>query len=122
MKSLREMLKAPGKLEYLGSRMATQGAKTVGDFLRMQPDYTLEGHAALIRCPTLVVDCAGDFASQGDKLYAALNCEKTLLKLDAESGAAGHCGGLGQLVWERAVYDWIETVWRGAADLSCGPA
>ena len=76
--------------------MATQGAKTVGDFLRLQPLYTLEGHAGLIKCPTLVVDCEGDFASQGDKLYAALTCEKKLLKLDADSGAGGHCGGLGQ--------------------------
>jgi pimeloyl-ACP methyl ester carboxylesterase len=106
---LEQMLKAPGRLEYLGSRMATQGAKTVADFLRLQPAYTLDGHASLIRCPTLVVDCEGDFASQGDKLYAALSCAKTMLKLSADSGAGGHCGGLGQLVWARAVYDWIET-------------
>ena len=106
---LEQMLKGPGKLEYFGSRMATQGAKTVGDFLRLQPEYTLDGHAELIRCPTLVVDCEGDFASQGDKLSAALTCEKTLLKLSADSGAAGHCGGMGQLVWERAVFDWIDT-------------
>lgn len=106
---LQHMLDAPGKLEYLGARMATQGAKTVGDFLRLQPAYSLDGHAALISCPTLVVDCEGDFASQGDKLYAALTCDKTMLKLPAESGAGGHCGGLGQLVWERAVFDWIAT-------------
>lgn len=107
---LEAMLKAPGKLEYFGSRMATQGAGSVGDFLRLQPLYTLDGHAPLIRCPTLVVDCEGDFASQGDKLYAALTCEKTMLELTADSGAGGHCGGMGQLVWARAVYDWIDTV------------
>lgn len=105
---LEAMLNAPGKLEYLGSRMATQGAATVGDFMRLQPLYSLDGHAPLIRCPTLVVDCEGDFASQGDKLYAALTCEKTMLKLSADSGAGGHCGGMGQLVWAQAVYDWID--------------
>ena len=65
----------------LGVADGDDGAKTVGDFLRLQAGYTLEGHAGLIRCPTLVVDCEGDFASQGDKLYAALTCEKTMLKL-----------------------------------------
>jgi hypothetical protein len=107
---LESMLKAPGKLEYLGSRMATQGARTVGDFMRLQPLYSLDGHAELIRCSTLIVDCEGDFASQGDKLYTALTCDKTMLRLAADTGAGGHCGGMGQLVWARAVYDWIETM------------
>ncbi len=107
---LEHMLDPPGKREYLGARMATQGAKSVGDFLRLQPLYSLEGHAGLIRCPTLVVDCEGDFASQGDRLYEELTCNKTMLKLPADSGAGGHCGGLGQLVWERAVFDWIGEV------------
>jgi hypothetical protein len=105
---LQHAMDAPGKQEWYGARMATQGAKTVGDFMRLQPLYTLEGHAELISCPTLIVDCEGDFASQGDTLYAALKCEKTMIKLDAASGAGGHCGGLGQIVWETAVFAWIE--------------
>jgi hypothetical protein len=67
----------------------------------------LEGKADLIRCPTLVVDCEGDFASQSDTLYAVLTCEKKLLRLNAQSGAGGHCGGLGQQVWAAAVFPWI---------------
>jgi len=106
--TLQHVLDAPGKDEWYGARMATQGAKTVGDFLRLQPLYTLEGHVELITCPTLIVDCEGDFASQGDKLYAALKCPKTMLKLDAASGAGGHCGGMGQLAWQSAVFAWIE--------------
>jgi hypothetical protein len=35
-----------------------------------------------------------------------------MLKLDAASGAGGHCGGLGQRVWETAVFAWIEDVLR----------
>ena len=109
---LEHMLNGPGKREWLGSRMATQGARTVGDFLRLQPLYTLAGHAGSITCPTLIVDCEGDFASQGDTLFAALTCPKTMLKLDAESGAGGHCGGLGQIVWKTQVFAWIEDVLR----------
>ncbi|MBL8893759.1 MAG: hypothetical protein JNJ53_04110 [Rhizobiales bacterium] len=103
---LQHLMDAPGKVEWYGARMATQGAKSVGDFMRLQPLYRLEGQAELITCPTLIVDCEGDFASQGDKLYAALKCPKTMLKLDAASGA----GGMGQLVWQNAIFAWIEDV------------
>jgi dienelactone hydrolase len=108
---LQKLLDDPRRLEWFGARMATQGATTVGDFLRLQPSYTLEGHAQLIPCPTLIVEGEGDFASQSDKLYAALpEGEKTFIKLSLDSGASGHTGGLGQLVWERVVYDWIDGI------------
>lgn len=111
---LEQALKIPSMQEMLAPRMTTMGAKTVGDFLRMQAGYTLEGHAALIKCPTLVVDCEGDFASQSDMLYAELACEKKLLKLSADSGAGGHCAGMGQQVWAGAVFPWIADTlaWR----------
>jgi hypothetical protein len=111
---LEQALEVPAMQEMLAPRMTTQGARSVGDFLRMQAGYTLEGRAKLIRCPTLVVDCEGDFASQSDMLYADLTCEKKLLKLGAESGAGGHCGGMGQQVWAGAVFPWIADTlaWR----------
>jgi hypothetical protein len=111
---LEQVLKVPAMAAMLAPRMATMGAKTVGDFLRMQAGYTLDGHAGLIKCPTLVVDCEGDFASQSDMLYAALTCEKKLIRLSAESGAGGHCGGMGQQVWAGAVFPWIADTlaWR----------
>jgi hypothetical protein len=33
-----------------------------------------------------------------------------LIRLSADSGAGGHCGGVGQRVWEAVVYDWISRV------------
>ena len=107
---LQKLLEPPGRLEWWGARMATQGAATVGDFLRLQPLYTLSGHADKIRCPTLIIEGEGDFAAQGDKLYAELTCEKEFIKLGVDTGAGGHGGGLGQLVWERAVFDWMEGI------------
>jgi pimeloyl-ACP methyl ester carboxylesterase len=111
---LEQVLRIPSARDMLAPRMTTMGAKTVGDFLRMQAGYTLDGQAGEIRCPTLVVNCAGDFASQSDMLFAALTCEKKLLELSAESGAGGHCGGLGQQVWAGAVFPWIADTlaWR----------
>lgn len=107
---LQKLLEPPGRLEWWGARMATQGAETVGDFLRLQPLYTLDGHADKIQCPTLVIEGEGDFAAQGEKLFAELTCEKKFIKLGTDTGAGGHGGGLGQLVWERAVFDWIEGI------------
>jgi hypothetical protein len=111
---LEQVLHVPAMKAMLAPRMATMGAATVGDFLRMQAGYTLEGHAGSIRCPTLVVDCEGDFASQSDMLYGALTCPKTMAKLSAEGGAGGHCGGMGQQVWAGAVFPWIADTlaWR----------
>jgi hypothetical protein len=105
---LEGMLDKPGKREWFGARMATMGAKTLGDFLRMQASYTLDGHAERISCPTLIVDCEDDFASQSDRLFAVLTCEKQLLRLSAAEGAGGHCGGMGARVWEGKVCAWIE--------------
>ena len=105
--TLQQLLNDPAMREMLEPRMLTLGAVTVGDFMRKQAALTLEGVAGLIRCPTLVVDCEGDFASQSDMLYAALTCEKKLLRLSAQSGAGGHCGALGQQVWAGAVFPWI---------------
>lgn len=104
---LQKILDDPSMREMLGPRMLTLGGATVGDFLRKHAAFTLEGHVGRIRCPTLVVDCEGDFASQSDALYAALTCEKTLLRFSAQSGAGGHVGGLGQHVWAGGVFPWI---------------
>jgi hypothetical protein len=104
---LQRLLEVPAWRDMLEPRMLTLGAATVGDFIRKQAAFTLEGQAGLIRCPTLVVDCEGDFASQSDVLYSALVCEKKLLRLSAQSGAGGHCGSLGQQVWAGAVFAWI---------------
>ncbi len=60
---LQQVLRSPHKREFYGARMATFGAKTFGEFLRMQVRYTVEDQAGLIRCPTLVTEGEGDFAS-----------------------------------------------------------
>ncbi|MBK1662682.1 alpha/beta hydrolase family protein [Paracraurococcus ruber] len=112
---LQGLLDQPAMRAMLAPRMATLGAATVGDFLRRQAEFTLEGLADRIRCPTLVVECEGDFASQSDRLFAALACSKVLVRLGTGSGAGGHCGGLGQQAWAGAVFPWIAATlgWPG---------
>lgn len=100
----------PMKKEWYGARMATTGAKTVGDYLRQQPSYTCEAVAGQIACPTLVTDGEGDFASQSGKLYDLLRCERKLILFTESQGAGGHCCGLGQTLWEEEVFAWLDTL------------
>lgn len=104
---LQKLTDNPAMRDMLAPRMVTLGATSIGDFMRKQAAFTLGGYVGQITCPTLVVDCEGDFASQSDMLFAALTCEKKLIRLSAASGAGGHCGGLGQQVWAAAVFPWI---------------
>ncbi len=101
---LQKMLDDPAKREWFGARMSTMGAATVGDFLRLQPAYTTEKQAPDIQCPTLLTEGEGDFASQSEKLFDLLTCEKEYIRLTEKEGGGGHCCGLGQTLWEEKVF------------------
>jgi hypothetical protein len=107
-KKLEDLLGTPQKREWYGARMATLGAKTVGDFLRLQPAYSVETMAREIQCPTLITDGEGDFASQSQRLFDLLTYEKKLVHFTEAQGAGGHCCGLGQTLWEETVFDWLD--------------
>jgi hypothetical protein len=107
---LEGLLSSPSKREWFGARMATMGAKTVGNFLRLQPAFSVAATAHTINCPTLIMDGEGDFASQSRALFDLLTCEKKFIQLTEAQGAGGHCGGLGQTLWEEAVFDWLDGV------------
>jgi pimeloyl-ACP methyl ester carboxylesterase len=93
--------------EYYGSRMAAMGAQSFGGWLRMLVAYSLEGLGEQISCPTLVTEGEGDFASQSRKLFDALTCEKQFHGFTEAEGAGGHCEGMGQMVWQDAVFSWL---------------
>ncbi len=96
--------------EFYGSRMAAMGADSFGAWLRVMAGYTLEGRAQHITCPTLVTEGEGDFASQSQKLFDALTCEKRFHGFSAAEGAGGHCEGMGQQLWQDVVFSWLAEV------------
>lgn len=108
--ALQRLLEDPRKREWYGARMATLGAKTLGEFLRMQPRYTVQDRVQGIRCPTLVTEGEGDFASQSQRLYDLLSCKKRFHRFAESEGAGGHCCGLGATLWENVAFDWIDKV------------
>jgi pimeloyl-ACP methyl ester carboxylesterase len=107
---LQTQLDDPRNRTFYGSRMAAMGASTFGEWVRVLVPYTLEGRVENISCPTLITEGEGDFASQSDKLFAALTCEKELRKLSAADGCGGHCCGLGQQRWQQEAFGWLASV------------
>jgi pimeloyl-ACP methyl ester carboxylesterase len=67
--------------------MWVHGVKSPLDYLRLLKDYTLEGRAEHIRCPTLVCSAANDeIGVTARKLYEKLTCEKSFIAFTAEEG------------------------------------
>jgi pimeloyl-ACP methyl ester carboxylesterase len=109
---LQGLLDGPRNIEWFGSRMATLGAGIVGDFIRRQVTFNLDGVVDRIRCPTLITEGEGDFASQGQVFYDHLQVgvDKQLKKFSEEEGAGGHCEGLGATLFEGYAFDWLDDV------------
>jgi pimeloyl-ACP methyl ester carboxylesterase len=107
---LEGFLAKPRDREYYGSRMAAMGAATFGAWLRALTGYTLEGRAEQITCPTLVTEGEGDFASQSSTLFDALAGPKQYREFTASEGGGGHCEGMGQQLWQQAVFPWLSRV------------
>lgn len=94
--------------EFFGSRMATHGVSTVEEYFDVLRSFDMLPDAAKITCPALLIECEGDFAGGGSPaLAAAMTSPVTPRTLTAAEGAGGHCGGLGQVVWQSVVYPWI---------------
>lgn len=109
-----QMRMSADRREFFGARMAVHGLTRVSDYLAELRRYTMLDVADRISCPTLLVECEGDFVGGGgpDLQKAMTGTEATLVNLTAAQGAGGHCGGLGQRVWNQVVYDWLATVLR----------
>ncbi|MFM7677118.1 MAG: alpha/beta hydrolase family protein [Synechococcus sp.] len=108
--ALQQQLNDPLQRHFYDPRMATFGTRTLGEFLRMQVHYSVENLARLIRCPTLLTEGEGDFASQSRRLFELLTCEKHFHRFEDAEGAGGHCCGLGATLWEEVTFDWLAEV------------
>ena len=106
--ALQKLLADPEQRRFFAPRMATLGAKTVGEYMRRQARFSLTECIEQIQMPVLVLDSAGDFASQSETFYQALSAPKTRAPLGPDDGVTGHCGGLGAKVVEAVMFDWIE--------------
>ncbi|MFW0794523.1 alpha/beta hydrolase [Gordonia sp. CPCC 205515] len=100
------------RADFFGSRMACHGVTTIADYFTELKRYTVLDRAHQITCSTIIVESSGDpVGGQGKTLFDALTVErKELCAPDPSTGLSGHCGGIGQRVWDAVVYDWLDTV------------
>ncbi|GAB7189234.1 hypothetical protein ATKI12_9081 [Kitasatospora sp. Ki12] len=102
----------------------TFGASSVADYLRRTADYTLEGLAHLITCPTLVLDAENDqfFRGQPQQVQAALTCPHTLITLTEAEGAGEHCHMGAMARFHQSVFDWLDSTLTPAPAPAPAPA
>ncbi len=87
------------------------GLDSLADYLRVAADYSLEGRAERIRCPTLVAWAEGDpIARFAQRLHAALRCPKALVRFLASEGAGGHCEETARSLFHQRAFDWLDDV------------
>ncbi len=81
------------------------------DYLRSLRDFTLQGRAGSIRCPTLVCHAEGDDISESaPRVYAELTCEKELLRFTAAEGAGDHCEAGARTLYHARTFAWLDGI------------
>jgi pimeloyl-ACP methyl ester carboxylesterase len=85
------------------------GEDSLAGALRAFAPYTLEGHAPLITCPTLVLDGEND-PGHASRLYEALYCQKTYHLFPTAEGGGEHCQEGVMFRLHQVVFDWLDTV------------
>ncbi len=90
--------------------MWTLQANSMFDLVQKMQQYTLDGIAGQITCPTLICDAADDhaFAGQPKMLFDALICPKTFLLFTAEDAAEEHCHAGATLLLNQRIFDWLD--------------
>jgi pimeloyl-ACP methyl ester carboxylesterase len=95
--------------------MWVHGVKSPLDYVKLTQDYSLEGRAEKIGCPTLV--CAAendDIGVTARKLHAALSCEKAFIAFTAQEGAGEHCEAGARSLFNQRAFDWLDRILEGA--------
>jgi dienelactone hydrolase len=114
--AFEQLLGAESVRRLFAPRMATHGSASVQEYLRSMLEYTSEGYAERIGCPTLVCDNDTDPIStgQGQLLADHLSCPVSFVRFTAADGADGHCEGMAAVVFFARAFDWLdETLSRG---------
>lgn len=85
------------------------GVSDLRGYLASAAQFTLEGRAGEIRCPTLLTAAGDDTRSDSAaQVMAGLTCPKTLLSFTAAEGAGDHCEMMNRSLLNRRVLDWLD--------------
>lgn len=90
------------------------GVQSPSAYLRLTAQYTLDGRADKIRCPTLICRAQNDdIGVTAQKLYDALTCEKAFILFTTAEGAGEHCEAGARSLFNERAFDWLDTIIQG---------
>jgi hypothetical protein len=97
-------------------RARPYGLTSPYDVYKAAAQYTLDGVADKISCPTLLSDPEGEqfWPGQAKTLYDALTCPKELVSFKAAEGASLHCEPLATGLRSQRIFDWLDATLAGA--------
>lgn len=95
---------------FMGNGMFTFKVDSPSAFMLAYSQYSMEGAAQDIACPTLVIDSDHDTGMKGEpqRLYDALTCPKDFILFTAEEGAGLHCQMGAMLLAHQRIFDWLD--------------
>jgi pimeloyl-ACP methyl ester carboxylesterase len=91
--------------------MLVHHASTPLDYVNMTRDYSLDGWAQKISCPTLVCYAENDdIAAQAKMLFDQLTCDKKFITFTNAEGAGEHCEDGNRSLFHQRAFDWLDDV------------
>jgi alpha-beta hydrolase superfamily lysophospholipase len=90
--------------------MLVHGVEDPLAYIDATREFTLQGHAARITCPTWVCSAENDEISvSAPKLIDALTCEKTYVMFTAAEGADDHCEQAARALYHARSFGWLDS-------------
>ena len=112
--AFQRLLEKPEGRLLFEPRMAAHGLDTVLAYVRDLQRYTMAGAAERITCPALICDNEEDPVStgQGARLAEAIGPQAQSVRFTIDSGAGGHCEGIGREIFEQVAFDWLDRLFQ----------
>jgi pimeloyl-ACP methyl ester carboxylesterase len=106
---LRRRVKEPTAGWVLRRGLWVHGARSFEDYFRQLAEYSIEGRAERIQCPTLVCSAEDDgVAVTARQVYDALRCPKEFLDFHRSEGAGEHCEAGARLLFHQRAFNWLD--------------
>jgi pimeloyl-ACP methyl ester carboxylesterase len=103
--------------------MFVHNASSPLDYINMTREYSLQGLAQKIACPTLVCTAEDDDIGAFAKvLFDALTCEKQFIAFTNAEGAGEHCEDGNRSLFHQRAFDWLDEVMENTRRRPGGPA
>lgn len=85
------------------------GVPDLRGYLAGAMDFSMDGRANLIQCPTLLTLAENDpLTASTQQIYDAMTCPKAIIRFTEREGAGGHCEMGNRSLLNRRTFDWLD--------------